>query len=405
MKDKSKAISAEEDVTKATKTFQNFLKDFSVNKKRLEQIDEASKQLELIFPELKSEISARVKETHRSYDGLVRLQEQMEKKLEGSASVIYFQKSCEDVSDWITEKSEKLEMEDLAKDLTTVKALQRKHKGIERELAPIKDKVIQVSQLGRDVIDGFPAEKAKIEQMIRDIQEKWEMLENKAMDRSKRLEDAVGMQLFNSGVKTLLQWVDNTKNALNTNENVRDVQTAEELLNKHAEIGDDIRAKQDEFNSLIQLGQKMYGRQPSQDMEEKVNNLTEERKVVLRGWQEKGDFLRQVRDLQLFNREADRLDAGTSAQLKLLDSIDVGDNLPDVEASLKRHEDFAATIAAQEERVNAFKDLANQLIDAGHHNSENIEQRRDKVLQGRDNLKKKSAEKRADLDESKIFQD
>ena len=43
--------------------------------------------------------------------------------------------------DWITEKSEKLENDDLAKDLTTVKALQRKHKGIERELAPIKDKV------------------------------------------------------------------------------------------------------------------------------------------------------------------------------------------------------------------------------------------------------------------------
>ena len=61
----------------------------------MEQIDEASRQLELIFPEYKQEISSRVKETHRNYDGLVRLQEQLEKKLEGSASVIYFQKSCE----------------------------------------------------------------------------------------------------------------------------------------------------------------------------------------------------------------------------------------------------------------------------------------------------------------------
>jgi hypothetical protein len=50
------------------------------------------------------------------------------------------------VCDWITEKSEKLEMDDLAKDLTTVKALQRKHKGIERELAPIKDKVRVVTR-------------------------------------------------------------------------------------------------------------------------------------------------------------------------------------------------------------------------------------------------------------------
>ena len=52
----------------------------------------------------------------------------------------------DDVCDWIAEKSAKLDMDDLAKDLTTVKALQRKHKGIERELAPIKDKVIYKSK-------------------------------------------------------------------------------------------------------------------------------------------------------------------------------------------------------------------------------------------------------------------
>ena len=49
-------------------------------------------------------------------------------------------------------------MDDLAKDLITVDTLQRKHKSIEKALTPIKDKVGQVSQLGRDVIDCFPAE-------------------------------------------------------------------------------------------------------------------------------------------------------------------------------------------------------------------------------------------------------
>ena len=59
----------------------------------------------------------------RLYDSLVRMKGSVEKNLEGSASVIFFQKSCEDVKDWITEKSEKLEMDDLAKDLTTVKVI------------------------------------------------------------------------------------------------------------------------------------------------------------------------------------------------------------------------------------------------------------------------------------------
>ena len=296
-------------------------------------------------------------------------------------------------------------MDDLAKDLTTVKALQRKHKGIERELAPIKDKVGQVSQLGQDVIDSFPSERNNIEQKIRDVQEKWEMLENKARERSKRLEDAVGMQLFTNGVKALLQWVDDTKNTLNAHEHVRDVQTAEDLLNKHAEIGDDIRSKQDEFGSLIQLGQKMYGRQPSQETEEKINSLSEERKAVLRGWQEKGDWLRQVRDLQLFNREADQLDASTSAHSKLLENIGIGDNLPDVEASLKRHEDFSATLTAQEERVGALVEMANRLVDAGHFSSDTIQDRRDKVVEARQKLKDNSAKKRGELDESKLFQE
>ena len=116
--------------------------------------------------------------------------------------------------DWITEKSEKLEMDDLAKDLTTVKAYQRKHKGTEKELAPIMDKVGLVSHLGQDVIDSFPAERENIEQRNRDLQEKWEMLENKARERSQRLVDVVGMQLFTSGDKTLQQWVDSINNAL-----------------------------------------------------------------------------------------------------------------------------------------------------------------------------------------------
>jgi spectrin beta len=52
------------------------------------------------------------------------------------------------------------------------------------------------------VIDSFPSERENIEQRTRDVQEKWEMLENKARER---LEDAVGMQLFTSWFKILQQ--------------------------------------------------------------------------------------------------------------------------------------------------------------------------------------------------------
>ena len=223
------------------------------------------------------------------------------------------------------------------------------------------------------------------------------------MERSKRLEDAVGMQLFTSGVKTLQQWVDTTKNFLDIQEKEIDIDI-ETALNIHAGNGNEIKNKQSKFDLLFELSQQMYGYGclPFKE-KEKMDSLGEEIDTFLRGWQNKRDWLKQVRELQLFNREADQLDASTSAQEKLLVNLSVGDNLPDVEASLKRHEDFTATLTAQEERVGALFETANRLVEAGHFSSDAIQERRDKVLQARDKLKANSAKKREELDESKLF--
>ena len=153
--------------------------------------------------------------------------------------------------------------------------------------------------------------------------------------------------------------------------------------NEHV-IGDEIRAKQDEFGSLMQLGQKMYGRQPGQKTEEKINSLGEDRKVVLRGW-------------QVFNREADQLDASTSAKTKLLKNLSVRDNLTDVDASLKRHGRLKRYPV--EKRVGALIEMANRLVDAGQYSSDTVQDRRDMVVQAREKLKANNAKKRAVLDE------
>ena len=63
-----------------------------------------------------------------------------------------------DVCDWVSELSEKLEVVDLAKGPIIVKALQRKHKRVEKELVPIKD-----------VVDSFTDERGKIKQRTGEV--------------------------------------------------------------------------------------------------------------------------------------------------------------------------------------------------------------------------------------------
>lgn len=49
--------------------------------------------------------------------------------------------------------------------------------------------------------------------------------------------------------------------------------------------------------------------------------------------------------------------------------------------------------------------MANRLVDAGHHSNDTNVERKDKALQAWENIKSNSTKKRAELDESKLFQE
>jgi hypothetical protein len=63
----------------------------------------------------------------------------------GSAHEVQrFHRDVDETKDWIQEKDEALNNDDLGKDLRSVQALQRKHEGLERDLAALGDKVTEL---------------------------------------------------------------------------------------------------------------------------------------------------------------------------------------------------------------------------------------------------------------------
>lgn len=122
-----------------------------------------------------------------------------------------------------------------------------------------------------------------------------------------------------------LGWMASVKEALNADESARDVATAENLLKKHQELGDDVRAHEDEFRELTGLGRQLLQRNPAlTDVAEQLERLNAEHQAVIRGWGKKGDWLRQCLDLQLLNREADQIEASTSSHEVFLANTDLG---------------------------------------------------------------------------------
>nr|CAD7256489.1 unnamed protein product [Timema shepardi] len=500
IKDKERMLRADDasdNVETAKRKYEKFLTDLSASSKRIEALDASVEEFVVQGHSQLDKVQARQKQIHQMWDHLNWLKGQKERSLEGASSVELFNRTCVEARDWMLEKMTQLDSAEVGPDLKTVQALQRRHQHLERELAPVEEKVNRVNLLANSVKSSYPNEKANVNTRQKEVQDMWGKVKAKAIERRSRLEDAVGQQIFmnssnnlslaagpacsrccplylrsllslspslsggwaatfsldwrirgaegtlsshhpykyklsgslkavlgsrlkSPGVRvaraavvcTAWEWTGVSSErtcvskTLNADESARDVATAESLLKKHQELGDDVRAHDDEFREVSELGGQLLHRNPNlTEVQERLVRLNAEHQAVVRGWGEKGDWLQQCLDLQMLNREADQIDASTSSHEVFLANSELGGSLDDVEALLKRHEDFENTLYAQDERLKAFSEMADKLIVAGHYDSKYIDDRRQQVLARRQGVKDGAQKRRAELNASHKFQD
>ncbi|XP_024085304.1 spectrin alpha chain, non-erythrocytic 1 isoform X3 [Cimex lectularius] len=407
IKDKEKMLRSgdkSDNVETAKRKFEKFLTDLSASSKRIEALDATVDEFVEQNHSQLDKVRAKQQQIHQMWDHLNWLKAQKDKSLEGASSVELFHRTCVEAKDWMYEKMMQLDTAELGPDLKTVQALQRRHQNLERELAPVEEKVNRVNHLANTVKSSYPNEKSSVNTKQKEVLELWDKVQKKAVDRRSRLENAVGQQIFMNSSKNLLNWLTLVKEALNADETARDVQTAESLLKKHIELTEDIKAHNDEFVELSDLGNQLVAHNPGlTEVKDRLVKLGKEQAAVQKGHAEKGDWLRQCLDLQCFNQEADHIDTTTSIHEAFLDFTDLGSSIDDVLALLKRHEDFENTLYAQDERIKQFSDIADKLMRAKHYDSEYVNDRRNQVIQRRKNVKELSAKRRAELIASSNF--
>ncbi|XP_050460702.1 spectrin beta chain, non-erythrocytic 5 isoform X2 [Cataglyphis hispanica] len=408
IKDKEKMLRVEDpqdNVETARRKYEKFLTDLSASGKRVEAIDAAVDEFVRQGHSQLDKVKARQRHIHQLWDHLNWLKTQKEKSLEGASSVELFNRTCGEAHDWMLEKITQLDTAELGPDLKTVQALQRRHQHLERELAPVEEKVRKVNLLGNSVKNSYPHECNNVNVRQNEIKELWNKVQTKAKERRSRLEDAVGQQIFMNSSKNLINWATDIQETMKAEEPVRDVATAEQLKKQHMELGEDIRTKEDEFREVEDLGRELLRRNPNlADVRERLDKLNGLYPAVTADWMTKEEWLRQCLELQQFNREADQIEATTSSHEAFLEFTDLGESLDDVEALLKQHEKFENTLHAQDDRLKLFSDTADKLITQNHYDKDYINEKRNQVLARRMAVKDAAQRRRAALKASEHYQ-
>ena len=181
--------------------------------------------------------------------------------------------------------------------------------------------------------------------------------------------------------------------------------SAEDLLQSHAQLRDEIAAKDYEIVYVKDLGKRLLLKNPGlTHVHDKVREVTNGKNALEEAWNSRYHEYQQLFDLQTFNREADRIDALTKGHEAFLDIGNLGNSVEGVENLLKSHADFESKLSAQEDRLKAFSETADKLIGAEHHQSEYINSRRNEVLERRRAVFVNASRRHAQLDEALIYQ-
>ena len=131
-----------EQVEVIQKKFDDIQSDMKANEVRLAEMNEIAVQLSTLGQtEAAMKIHTQLEEVNKKWHELQETTNEKVGAFERAHEVQRFHRDVDETKDWIQEKDEALNNEDLGKDLRSVQQLQRKHEGLERDLAALGDKV------------------------------------------------------------------------------------------------------------------------------------------------------------------------------------------------------------------------------------------------------------------------
>lgn len=385
--------------------FDEFQKEMASQEFRIQEVYQAAAKLLTEDHPDREIILKRRNEVEEAWEKLKHLTMIRQQKLAGAHEIQLFNRDADETIAWIQEKDLVISSDDYGKDLVSVQALQRKHEGVERDLAALGDKVTSLGQEAERLCTAHSDQQDKIKAKRAEIFAAWDSLITKSAERRKQLSDSHLLHGFLADFRDLISWINHMKAVISADELAKDVAGAEALLESHQEHKGEIDARMDSFEGATEAGKILVDQGISaDDVREKLNTLEAERAALLELWESRRILYEQCMDLQLFYRDTEQADTWMSKQEAFLANEDLGDSLDSVEALMKKHEDFEKSLVAQDEKIKALDEFATKVIDGKHYAAADVAERRATLLERRKALIERSQNRRAMLEDSSKLQ-
>ncbi|XP_021945798.1 spectrin beta chain isoform X7 [Folsomia candida] len=313
--------------------------------------------------------------------------EQLE-KLKEQLQLHQFLQDCEELGEWVQEKS-MIAQDETYRSAKTVHSKWTRHQAFEAEIASNKDRLTAIQEAAQLLMQEKPEFAQYLKPKVSELESHFDDLERSTKEKGERLFDANRQVLYEQTCDDIDTWITDLEKQIDQGDYGADLASVNILMQKQQMIETQMAVKAKQVTELENQAEYLKQMDPDKveeivakksTVESRFSKLKDplvQRKQQLEKKKEAYQFRRDVEDEKLWCDE----------KIPLANSNDLGNSLYNVTILKKKNKSMMNEIENHEPRIITIIRNGEKLIDEGHQDSDEFERLNNELKKKWDELK------------------
>jgi spectrin beta len=323
-------------------------------------------------------IQDRINKLNSKWSALRKLVDKKRDDLNSTFGVQTFHIESQETISWIQDKIRVIQStENLGNDLSGVMQMQRRLSSLERDMAAIMAKKDQLEQQAQALEKDHPQESAEIRERLTEIAGVWSELKDMLVKREESMGEAAELQKFLRDLDHFSAWLTKTQTAVASSESPQSLVEAEQMLNQHQTIKEEIDRYVPDYSRMKEYGDRVCQNADASDsqylfLRERLNGLDQGWNKLDQMWRHRQLTLSEDLNLEIFKRDAKQAEQVLANQEYYLKQIQQPKSLEESEQMLRKHQDFITSSRANKDKIDGVSQSARSLAEDQHRDASTI---------------------------------
>ncbi|XP_040917192.1 spectrin beta chain, non-erythrocytic 2 [Toxotes jaculatrix] len=368
------------------------------------RVDTLTKKGEKLLSESRSaevKVRPRLRELTDGWDTLIHNCKEKKTRLQEAYQALQFQRSLDDMEQWVGSVERELTNEDCGSDLPSVNRLLKALQGLEEEVDRLRDRIQDLVEMAKTFHSqgNFLAE--EIQTRVAQTINRYNSLSEPLQRRRDALDAWQVLFQFYRDVEEEVAWLSDRLPSITAKDWGSSLSGAQQLLHKHQALVQEISSRAPLVQAVQEAGHSLVrGRHfASHDVRERLEELKRLHEELMMEAEKKGKLLQEALSIHSFLSEVSELELWLEEQRAGLESRDCGRSEEATEALLRRLDSVDVELENQRRTVERLQESGASLQHLGHPNSHLVSDALPAVLECFETLLRLSASRRAALED------